>query len=62
MGYIGVIAHLLTIDPNFQRDIQFQCSSRLPLKSIHQQGEKTMEKLPQKFFRRRKKFLEKIKF
>jgi len=22
MGYIGVIAHLLTIDPNFQRDIQ----------------------------------------
>ena len=22
MGYIGVITHLLTIDPNFQRDIQ----------------------------------------
>ena len=22
MGYIGVISHLLTIDPNFQRDIQ----------------------------------------
>ena len=24
MGYIGVITHLLTIDPNFQRDIQGQ--------------------------------------
>ncbi len=22
MGYIGGITHLLTIDPNFQRDIQ----------------------------------------
>ena len=22
MGYIGVIIYLLTIDPNFQRDIQ----------------------------------------
>ena len=22
MGYIGVITHLLTIDPNFQRDLQ----------------------------------------
>ena len=22
MGYIGVTTHLLTIDPNFQRDIQ----------------------------------------
>ena len=22
MGYIGVITHLLTIDPNFQRNIQ----------------------------------------
>ena len=22
MGYIGVITHLQTIDPNFQRDIQ----------------------------------------
>ena len=22
MGYIGVITHLLTIDPNFRRDIQ----------------------------------------
>ena len=22
MGYIGVITHLLTIDPNFQQDIQ----------------------------------------
>ena len=26
MGYIGIIPHLLTIDPNFQRDIQVQCS------------------------------------
>ena len=24
MGYIGVITHLLTIDPNFQRDIQVE--------------------------------------
>ena len=23
MGYIGVITHLLTFDPNFQRDIQY---------------------------------------
>ena len=22
MGYIGIITHLLTIDPNFQHDIQ----------------------------------------
>ena len=24
MGYIGLITHLLTIDPNFQRDIQVE--------------------------------------
>jgi len=29
LGDIGVIAHLLTIDPNFQRDIQVGCFSKL---------------------------------
>ena len=27
MGYIGVITHLLTIDPNFQRDMQVSGNS-----------------------------------
>ena len=29
LGFIGVIAHLLNIDPNFQRDIQVGCFSKL---------------------------------
>ena len=28
MGYTGVITHLLTIDPNFQQDIQVVSGSR----------------------------------
>ena len=29
LGFIGVITHLLTIDPSFQRDIQVGCFSKL---------------------------------
>ena len=29
MGYIGVVTHLLTIDPNFQRDIQVHLCSKI---------------------------------
>ena len=32
--YVGEIAHLLTIDPNFQRDIQVSPSSLLSSSSI----------------------------
>ena len=34
LGFIGVIAHLLTIDPNFQRDIQVGCFSIPPFPSL----------------------------
>ena len=33
MGYIRVIVHLLTMDPNFQRDIQ-AAANRAPLGTI----------------------------
>ncbi len=39
MGYIGVISHLVTFDPNFQRDIQVGRNSIAQKMQIGKSGE-----------------------